>query len=203
MISIIIPHKHTPDNDAALELALQSIKKNSYCPDHEIIVDDDPECPYRVWNRRSERAKYPILVFSNSDVIFAKNWDVNFVKWCGHKQYLSGWLVECGVIPVNSRNVEHNFGKKPSEFQEDEFERFVVSHSAKCPEMLHEEGWYMPCAISRSDFLEVGGFPTQMGRFPDPLDYHFVAKIKKLPKWEMCRVNSWAYHFQCLSGRPR
>ncbi len=203
MISIIIPHKHTPDNDAALELALRSIRDKSRYKDHEVIVDDSPICPYAVWNAKAEAAHHSILCFTNSDVIFAQDWDVNFVRYCERKVYLSGWLVECGVIPVNQKNIEHDFGRKPADFQEVEFERFVANHKVGVPDILFEEGWYMPCVINRSDFLEVGGFPTASGRFPEPLDHRFILKLKTLPGWRWSKANSWAYHFQNLSGRPR
>lgn len=198
MISILIPHKSTSLNDICLELNKQMLKDNTRS-EYELIIMDEAEDPYTLWNRYANKTKYELLIFSNSDVLMAPDWDVNLVKHADNSSIITGYLVECGAIGVASQNILHNFGKNPSKFDRAGFEAFCKTESQKCSEIKFERGWYMPCLMTKEFFTKMGYFPREKP-FPNPNDILF---------WEHClkqgaqlkRANSFAYHFQNLSNQ--
>ena len=196
--TIIIPHLHTELNDLSLELNIKMLKENSYNKDYELIIADENVEPYRLWNLYSEKAKHDILVFSNSDVLMAKDWDYHLINSVCDNSIVTGYLVECGVIGVASQNIASNFGTGPKDFKRVEFESFCEKHGKSVSVCKEERGWYMPCAITKSLFIKMGMFDTTKP-FPNPNDIIF---------WEKCisngvklkRARSYAYHFQNLSN---
>lgn len=197
--SIIIPHKKTELNDLSLDLNLKMLEKNSRNKNYELIIAEEKEDPYKLWNKYSELAKYENLVFSNSDVIMAKDWDVHMIGQLCDNSIVTGYLVECGVIGVAWQNIPRNFGTSPLDFDSEKFENFCEEEGEKVPDMREERGWYMPCSIKKSLFFKMGGFNTEKP-FPNPNDIIF---------WEKCigegvvlkRAKSFAYHFQNLSNK--
>jgi hypothetical protein len=197
--TIIIPHKHTELNDLSLELNLRMLQENSANKDYELIIAEEEMDPYRLWNHYSEKAKHDILVFSNSDVLMAKDWDLHLIESVCENSIVTGYLVECGVIGVASENVHANFGNGPKDFRREDFENFCVEHSSSVADVKNERGWYMPCAISKSLFMKMGMFDVSLP-FPNPNDSIF---------WDKCiaegvqlkRAKSYAYHFQNLSNK--
>lgn len=197
--TIIIPHKHTEMNDLSLELNLKMLEENSENKNYEIIIADEKEDPYKLWNIYAEKAKYDNLVFSNSDVLMAKNWDRHLIGQLCDNSIVTGYLVECGVIGVAWQNIPRNFGTSPFDFNREQFENFCEEEGANLPDSREERGWYMPCSIKKSLFFKMGAFNTEIP-FPNPNDIIF---------WEKCltegvvlkRANSFAYHFQNLSNK--
>ena len=196
-ITILIPHKSTPLNDKCLEINKTMLKENTANKEYELIIMYAPKDPYALWNEYVPMAKYDHIVFSNSDVLMAKNWDVNFQKHVDDNSIVTGYLAECGVIGVASQNIPKNFGKSPLSFNRIAFENWAASYNAS--EVKEERGWYMPCIMTRQFFLRMGSFPTEKP-FPNPNDIIF---------WERClkngaklkRVKSFAYHLQNLSNQ--
>jgi len=197
--TIIIPHKHTELNDLSLEINIRMLEENSVNKEYELIIADEALDPYTLWNVYAEKAKYDNLVFSNSDVLMAKDWDLHLIGSLCDNSIVTGYLVECGVIGVASQNIHANFGNGPKDFRREEFESFCQEHSKNVPDFKYERGWYMPCAIKKSLFIKEGMFDTSLG-FPNPNDIIF---------WEKCiadgvqlkRAKSYAYHFQNLSNK--
>lgn len=195
-ISILIPHKTTPLNDAALSLNLSMLYENTRTDNLEVLIMREKKDPYVLWNEYAQKAKHEHLVFSNSDVLFAKNWDVYFQKHVNDNSIVTGYLVECGVIGVASQNIAKNFGTQCASFDRMAFENFCATHPV--PEVKEERGWYMPCIMTKTFFSKMGMFKTELP-FPNPNDSIF---------WEHCiangatltRVKSFAYHFQNLSN---
>lgn len=197
-MSIIIPHKPRPSNDKALMLALQSIIEGTTY-DYELIIDNTvPGDPYTIWNKLAHSASGEILVFSNSDVVFAHEWDRFLVEHCSNNTIVTGYIIEPGNIGVAPINIARNFGKHPDSFDRVAFEAFVSKHGA--PEMKEERGWYMPCAMDRAWFISTGGFPTDLG-FPEPNDIKFWNRCKAEYGTKFLRVKSYSYHFQAQSTR--
>jgi hypothetical protein len=197
--TIIIPHKHTELNDISLELNIKMLHENSVNKDFELIIADEEMDPYRLWNIYSEKAKHENLVFSNSDVLMAKDWDLHLIGELCDNSIVTGYLVECGVIGVATQNILANFGNGPKDFNREGFENFCEEHGKNVPNVKDERGWYMPCSIKKSLFMKQGMFDISLP-FPNPNDIIF---------WEKCitagvqlkRAKSHAYHFQNLSNK--
>jgi hypothetical protein len=199
-LSIIIPHKPGLQNDKALKLNIEMLSDNTTY-DYELIIDNEtPKDPYKIWNEKSKTAQADILVFSNSDVLMAKDWDRFFVEYMMDNAILTGYLVEAGNVGVATVNLPFDFGKTPDEFRRKEFENFAFMRSMSVPVMLEQRGWYMPCAVRKDWFLSTGGFDITLG-FPNPNDILFWEKCIKEYNTKLYRVRSFGYHFQALSAR--
>ena len=198
--SILIPHLDTEMNTRALSLAMESIDRHTH-RDYEVVVDTGKECPYRIWNRIVDSAENEILVFSNSDIVFAEGWDL-MVDYVDDHSIVAGYLVEPGSIKVADANIHRDFGREPDSFDVGAFDRFAAAHGNKVPALKLEAGWHMPCAMTRSFFVKHGRFPVDKGVFPfQPLDAMF--RDRAIAGGAVLRrVRSYAYHFQRLSRRP-
>lgn len=200
LLSIIIPHKRGPHNDAALSLNIRRLvlyTVNSF----ELIIDTDaPKDPYKIWNEAAAKARGDILVFTNSDVIMGQGWDELFGIHMQDNAIFTGYLIEPGTIGVASQNIHKDFGRNPMDFHEHSFDDYVYQLEREKPAIIEQRGWYMPCALRRDWFLSTGGFDTTLG-FPNPNDILFWERCIKEYGTKLMRVASFAYHFQNLSGR--
>jgi len=199
MLSILIPHKRGIKNDLALQLNVQMLLENTV-NQFELLVDTMDGCPYRLWNEMARKAKYEILVFSNSDVLMSKGWDSYIPNYVIDNNITTGYLVEPGIIGVFWQNITKNFGMSPEDFNRLEFEKFAISHTTQLDEVRHERAWYMPCFMKRDWFLGVGGFDIE-NPFPYPNDEKFWNDVESQYDTIFLRIPSIAYHFQNLTGR--
>jgi hypothetical protein len=205
MLSIIIPHKSTPQNDESLELAKKSIKDNTGCEYELMIITDPPGCtgrdPYALWNEYVPQAKFENIVFSNSDVIFGPNWDSYFLKYAGDNRILTQFLVEPGIIGVSAHNIKQDWGIRPSDFQYKTFCDWVKTVMPQVPEIEEKMGHHMPSMLLKSFFIRMGKFPC-VYPFPHSNDQTFFAACVHGGA-KIYKVRSFAYHFQQLSRTPR
>ena len=200
ILSIIIPQKRTPMNNLSMVMNFDMLLHNTVNSFELIIDTESPKDPYKIWNECSMHARGDILVFSNSDILFAPRWDEMFVNYMRDNAILVGYLVEPGNISVARGNVWKSFGKDPIEFNWQKFENWVSTHRDDVLECKEGRGWYMPCAFRRDWFLRTGGFDTTLG-FPNPNDSMFFDKCRDTLGTKFYRVRSFAYHFQALSSR--
>lgn len=169
-LSIIIPHKHEARNDAALSIALSCIVANTRS-DYELMVDSTtPGDPYVLFNDMALRATGEWVLFGNSDLFLAPNWDVELLKLADRDTMVSVTLVEPGAIGVHIENIHRDFGMTPETFRRAEFESFASSD----PELPAGDGFYFYALRHRQTFINRGGFDTTLGKFPTPVDiaYH-------------------------------
>ena len=197
--TLIIPHKITALNNDAMGLNIRMLMENTVYPFELIIDTEAPKDPYKIWNEAARVARGEFLVFSNTDVLMAPDWDQYFIEYCEPNSIVVEYLVEPGNIGVASENIYKDFGRAPKSFRRDEFEDFALRRNA-FPELKEERGWYMPCCVRKDWFLSTGGFPTELG-FPNPNDILFWNRCRDQLGTKFLRVNSFAYHFQNLSGR--
>lgn len=202
---IIIPHKHTGLNDQCLKLCIEMLRENSSRGTiTNIIVDDSDRDPYEIWNQQSIISDADIVVFTNTDVLMGPMWDT-IIKFVKPNSIVTGYLIECGAIPVHHLNIERHFGKTPASFMRTEFENFCIEHGKTVPEIKEERAWYMPCAMDRKWFVSTGGFDMKLGSFREhkPLDIYFWETCIKQHGFILLRAKSYAYHFQNLSNEKR
>lgn len=201
-ITIAFPHLREPKNDKALRIALDCIVDNTNL-DYELMVEAvaTRRDIYAVINDMARRAKSDWLVFSNSDVFFAPNWAEPLYQAREPDTIVTGLIAECGAIGVNDLNWKIDFGRNPQAFKRSAFEVWAAGEGGEFAwqdKRRNARGWYFPCLIHRPTFLELGGFDTTRGQFPDPLDMWFWEKWIEAGKG-FKRVKSFCYHLQAYS----
>lgn len=194
-IAILIPHKHTPENDKALAIALDCIVRNTGV-DYELLIDaTTPACPYEVVNRMALSTRAEYIVPTNSDIFFAPGWVEPLLAAASPRKIVTGVLVESGAIGVNERNEHRDFGMTPERFDREAFEEWVAEQSGT-PTGI---GWFFPSLHHRATFNARGGFDLSRGRFPEPLDKHYWQQWRE-SGGAVERVASYAYHLQNYSN---
>lgn len=194
--TILLPHLREPNNDAALKICLDCIVSNTSV-NYELIIESVAERRdiYRVLNKMAERASTKWIVFHNSDVFVAPGWAEPLLAAADETKIITGVIVECGAIGVNVLNHHRNFGMTPETFRRGEFERWVK----ETPEIPDGDGWYFPSLHNRHSFLDMGGFDTHLGTFPDPLDIDYWNRWREAG-YGVRRVPSFCYHLQFWSS---
>jgi len=195
MISLILPHKDCPENNAVLELKRRMLHDNTRC-DYQLLYVSGTEAKdvYPTWNWLATVAKYDILLWDNSDILYAPGWDVAIRANIDRADWLGLRLIECGAIGVASSNIAADFGRTAASFDRDAFEAFCAHEANRHPEIETGFAWYSPSAFRRQWFIDMGMFPTEPA-FPNPNDSIFRERVEA----KGCRfavVNGYAYHLQ-------
>lgn len=113
---------------------------------------------YRALNEGIKHTSGDIVVFVNSDMAFSKDWLPNLLKSLKKgKTVISGRLVESGNLPSGCYGISKNFGKHPSEFKAEEFERFA--EQIKIKDHLRPWGMFAPIAYYKEDIMRFDGYP--------------------------------------------
>ena len=111
---------------------------------------------YRCWNYCVESSKYDNVCLVNSDMAFSKNWLNNLLKHHDGINIPCSRLVESGKMPSGLHGISNDCGKHPSEFNSQEFERYVGDISE---EKIEHGGLFMPVVFNRKRFLKSGKYP--------------------------------------------
>lgn len=226
-ISVIIP---TVNAWEELDLAIESVKKNSDCQvEFVIVIDPDMNTgkvnddilkvckkhevkawvnkenlgPYGNWNRGAEVATTDWLIFATDDQYFAPHWDSNLLKYWEPKRLIAGRLIEPGIIPVYKTNIQADFGVLPSEFKEKEFIAWCANRRATG---YTPDGFFIPMLQKREDYDALGHYPVA-GKFGTSSavsnDYLYVqAALKKGYQFGTAE-DSYSYHFQASSWKKK
>jgi hypothetical protein len=196
MISIIFPHELNHENDEVLKLKLQMLKDNSTYPYEVLILSNNkrPDLVYEGWDWLMRRAKYDLVLWDNSDIVYAPNFMDNIIKHKDEADWLGLELVECGALEVASSNIHKNFGMTADEFNRNEFENWVKDFSQNRPSIRPGFCWYSPSVWKKEWYISMGGFNLS-NSFPHPIDYEFRIKCEQAGA-RFSVVNSFAYHFQ-------
>lgn len=189
-ISIVFPHKDSPENNRVLALNKKILAKNTYHPYELITVNGgDRHIVYPAFNFLISQAKYDIVVMSNTDVLFEKNWDKLLVEHINEADWFTFRLIECGAI--GSEQIVQDFGRTAKSFDLKAFQAYADSLRDECPDIREGFTWYVPVAWRKQYFLDMGGFETKEP-FPTPNDI----KFRNHCKGREAILNSFAYHLQ-------
>lgn len=197
--TVILPHRRNPGNDRSLAVCLDCLFTNTV-NDFKLIIDAATDQPlYPRINAMITQTDTEIVVYMASDVFQSPAWDVPMLEMWDRDTIVNGVVVEPGVIGVYHESLTADFGRTPEQFasKRAQFEAWVTD--AHFPDGL---GWYCPYMISRSVFLEMGGFQhsysTDGQGFSDA-DMVFFDNWKASGK-RVVRARSYAYHLQRYSS---
>lgn len=195
-MTIILPHKRNPGNDAALKVALECLFDNTR-NDFILIIDAAEDKPlYPRVNSMVGQSTTDCCVYWSSDMFAAPDWDVPMLELWEPDTFVTNVLVEPGVIGMHPDNVHMDFGRKPETFRRAEFEEWC-----KTAPVPNNFGWYAPYMFSRWKFLDFGGLHTGLAG-----DHQGFTPADQLlfEKWQAAgrhikRARSYTYHLQRYS----
>mgnify|MGYP003332299431 CR=1 len=196
-ISVIFPHAINPENDRVLELNTRMLRENTR-GNYELLYLGNmrrPDLVYKGWNMLFEAAKYDLVLWANTDLLLAPDWDIPIQKLSETSDWISLRVVECGAIPSYHTMISKNFGWTAESFDRAGFENFVRQDIASRP--VSEPGWvwYCPSIIKKSKWADIGKF-AESPVFPHPQDIEFKNRAISA-KWNFVISNhSYAYHLQ-------
>lgn len=196
MISIVFPHALNKENDEVLRLKLEMLESNSTYP-YEVLMLGNmgrPDLVYEGWDWMMRRAKYELILWDNSDIVYGPNFMDNIVKHQDDADWLGLELVECGAIPVAESNMCIDFGRTAETFNREDFESWVIRYSENRPSIRDGFCWYSPSVWKKKTYIDMGGFSKAIP-FPHPNDIEFRQRFINEGK-TFSVVNSFAYHFQ-------
>ena len=196
-ISIVMPHAINPENDRVLALNQKMIKENSHGQVEILTLGNTmrPDLVYEGWNYLISKAKFEHVLWHNTDLLLAPEWDKPIAGLMETIDWLSLRVVECGAIGVANTMVCRDYGRTAADFDRKGFEKFVENEIAQRPPVEAGWVWYCPSVLKKSKFLELGGFMTQPA-FPNPNDINFKIRAETAG-WKFGISNhSWAYHLQ-------
>lgn len=195
-MTIILPHRRNPGNDAAGKIALSCLLDNTV-NDFILITDaayDQPLYP-RV-NAMVGQATTDCVVYWSSDMFASPGWDVPMLDVFRQDTFVTNILVEPGAIGMHHNNLHADFGRKPETFRRAEFEEWCKT--APVPD---GDGWYAPYMFSRTKWLLMGGMQLDL-----PGDHHGFTGADELlfARWieagnHKVRASSYTYHLQRYS----
>lgn len=199
--TVILPHRRNPENDAALSVALSCLFTNTV-NDFRLLMDVAQNQPlYPRINRMVEQADTDCIVYLCSDQFVTPGWDVPMLDiWTQNPDtFVTGIVVEPGVIGINPENVGKDFGRKPNTFRRAEFEQYAADPNAPIPSGI---GFPAPWMCSRSRFLALGGMRTE--GLPADHQGFTSADLEFLDRWtaagyQTTRARSYVYHLQRMS----
>jgi hypothetical protein len=194
MITIVIPYL---SKSKCIEKCKEYLFKNTKS-EFELIEIVDCLDVYKAFNDGVKMAKNELVILINDDMFVSKDWDEMYLKYADGQTILTGYLVESGIIPVSTKNIEYNCGDTPQNFDYQKFESFINSIKDEIPEMvLDQKGWYMPILFYKSKFIE---YPNEI-KFPHPNDITLIDEILPKAGYKFAKIKSFVYHFQNASSR--
>jgi glycosyltransferase involved in cell wall biosynthesis len=216
MISFCIPSKN---NLRYLKLAIESIRKNSYYKDNEVLVfvdqDDDGTCDWLKENNVKftandtetckgigyaydtlfKEASNDLVVAFHADMVLGIDADKNLVKHHTRGSVICSTRIEPPLHPPGPEKIVMDFGIWPEDFKYEEFDQFVKLTSKQNIDKTTGSS-FAPWLINRRDHL--GHDPIFLSVYEDAdLFRRFVlAGYKMIQSWD-----SLVYHLTCRGGQ--
>jgi hypothetical protein len=148
-------------------------------------------------NLMFELAKNDIVCLIQSDMVVAKDFDINLVKNLkDEKTLVCGTRIEPPLHGPSPHTITNNFGLTPDEFQWDAFNSFA--ESVKNPTKITEY-YFAPFALYKKEWVSIGGHDAQFRRSREDSDI-----LARLVLNDVKCTQSWdalCYHFTCTTSR--
>lgn len=196
-LTIILPHKRNPGNDAALRICLDMLEANTV-NDFVLLMDAADNRPlYPRVNRMMEHAPTDCCVYWASDMFPSPGWDVPMLAAWDAETIINNTVVEPGVISMYGGNHKMDFGRRPDTFDRAKFEAWCASGG----HVAGGDGWFAPYMISREAFWSLGGLDTGIdaGMEFGSADQAFFDAWKASGRRVIRAPGSWVYHLQRFS----
>jgi glycosyltransferase involved in cell wall biosynthesis len=222
-ITFCIPSKN---NLRYLKTCIPSIRKNSFRPDHDIIIFVDSDNDGTVEWLRENKDKYEITYFVNpklgkelygigkaydycvdksttaifmifhADMILGKNADLQAWNQLQKKTVVCSTRIEPPLHPNAGEKILMDFGIWPEEFKEEAFNEFVNKENNSS---IVTEGIFAPWMMYKEDFLTLGGHDPILKSAREDSDIFnrmLLAKFNFMQSW-----SSLVYHFTGRGGQ--
>jgi glycosyltransferase involved in cell wall biosynthesis len=222
-ITFCIPSKN---NLRYLKTCIPSIRKNSFRPDHDIIVFVDSDNDGTVEWLRENKDKYEITYFVNpklgkelygigkaydycvdksttaafmifhADMILGKNADLQAWNQLQKKTVVCSTRIEPPLHPNAGEKILMDFGVWPEEFKEEAFNEFVTKENNSS---IVTEGIFAPWMMYKEDFLTLGGHDPILKSAREDSDIFnrmLLAGFSFVQSW-----SSLVYHFTGRGGQ--
>jgi len=163
---------------------------------------------YRAYNTAGRMAKGEYVVFINSDMAFSPHWLDDLMDSMNNNICVCSRLVERGIMRSGKYGIEINFGKNPSDYNENQFLNYIKN--IKKP-ILYYGGLYMPILLKKQHLEQVGYYPegniipgsdifnpsyAKLGENCISGDAVFIQKLETIGIKQYTNFNSIVYHFQ-------
>jgi len=215
MISVIIPTYQEPEY---LDLCLDSLYKGSSLDIEVIVVVDgfydlnkhvlDKYQKVKILNLPNNQglsvatnlgvynSTHNTILIVNDDNVFPANWDEVILNDLSPRSVLSPNQIE-PTPSIFPQFIIHNFGNSPSEFSVSSFQEDEISFRR---EEISDQGSTLPFAMSKYDYLAVGGW-DELYPSPHVVDWDFFLKCEywglKMQRTHSCNF----YHFAGAATR--
>jgi hypothetical protein len=193
-MTIILPHKRNPGNDAALRIALDCLFANTVNDFHLLIDAAENQPLYERIHRLMLQATTECVVYTTSDSFHAPGWDVPMLEAFAANRLVYGVVVEPGMIGVYNGNIHSDFGRKPEQFDRRAFEAWA-SYKPGLPDGY---GFPAPIMYPRSLYLQ---YDYPLLDQPDfyPRDDMIIDRMLADGVVQQVRVPSYFFHLQRFS----
>jgi len=221
-ITFCIPSKN---NLRYLKTCIPSIRNNASRPDHDIFIfvdsDTDGTVEWLVENHEKYKLKYyinpelnsrlygigkaydycieysetDICMIFHADMMLGKNADLEAYKYLQQGTVVCSTRVEPPIHPNAGEKVLQDFGMWPEEFNESNFNEYIVTLHHQYRGRI-TEGMFAPWMIYKSDLLSIQGHDPIMHSAREDSDLFNrmqLAGYKLIQSWD-----SYVYH---LTGR--
>lgn len=148
---------------------------------------------YRCWNHCVKSSKAELVVLVNSDMAFSDGWIDPLVEAHYSKMLPVSRLVESGKLVPGMYCIEEDFGKSPSEFNQNAWLNFAKANLIR---ETADSGMFMPVLFDREEFLRSGGYPHgNVGSISGDA-YFFEAFQSLTGRKHVTCFDSLVYHIQ-------
>lgn len=163
---------------------------------------------YRCYNDAVRNSTYDNVCLVNSDMIFAKDWLDNLLKYHNGYYIPVSRLIESGKMPSGKYGISKYFGNGPNNIEYEDLGKYIDELKTENEQEFLLGGLYMPVIFEKSRFLEIGGYPegniyedglvgTCNGRVIKSGDNYFFDLLKE--RFNMSHIticDSLCYHIQ-------
>lgn len=164
---------------------------------------------YRCYNYAVKTSQYNNVCLINSDMVFAKNWLKNLLKYHDGINIPTSRLVESGKMPSGKYGIGINCGKTATNIDFEKWHKISEKLQNEDKDTVKDGGLFMPVIFEKSRFLEAGGYPegniykdntigTCNGNVIKSGDDYFFSEIltKKYNMKHITVFDSLCYHIQ-------